>query len=53
MRSKIQGRLMEARFIKIHQVFAKKKKFRYFSKSYNAGDTSVAVPENLKFLEFS
>ena len=31
MRIKAQGRLVEARFIKIHQVFAKRKKVGYFS----------------------
>ena len=31
MRMNIQGRLMQARFIQIHQVFAKKNKVEYFS----------------------
>ena len=32
MRMQVQGRLMKARFIEIHQVYAKKKeKFEYFS----------------------
>ena len=31
MRIKVQGRLKHARFIEIHQVFAKKKMVRYFS----------------------
>jgi hypothetical protein len=28
---KVQGRLMQACFIEFHQIFATKKKFRYFS----------------------
>ena len=31
MRMKIQGRLMQADFIEIHEVFAKNKKVGYFS----------------------
>jgi hypothetical protein len=47
MRINVQGRLMQARFIEIHQVFAKKKnKFGYFSNNENP--TRALNPNSLK-----
>ena len=38
MRMKVHGRLMQARFIEIHQVFAKRNKVGYFSNRVNRSD---------------
>ena len=44
MRMKVQGLLMQARFVEIHQVFSKKKKLGYFSNTPRLGTELRIVP---------
>ena len=43
MRMKVQGRLMQARFIEIHQVFAKKKEDRILFQESSILSTHLTV----------